>query len=105
MNAPMGLIGRIGGIQIWDWSDPDVVERACKISPLLCDVKLRYDEIYPSYSTSALLVGEQSHYLYRVLQIALNEECRQAAADHIRSEAERILGEPWELLDRTAERK
>lgn len=102
---PPGLAVRLGGVQIWDWSDPDVVQRACELAPLLCDLRLRFDEIYLSYSTSSLLVGEQSHYLYRMLQLALNEECRRAAADHIKKTAERLLGEPWELLDRTAESK
>lgn len=99
MSVPFDLKARLGGVQIWDWSDPAVKDRGCEINPLLCDVKLAFDEVYISYSTQSFLVGELSHYLYRAHQIALNTEVRARAREQIRAHAERILGEPWKLRD------
>lgn len=101
MAAPhsMAVVGALHGIQIWDWSDPKVRADACRISPLLCEVDLRFDEMYISYSTQSLLVGDQGYFLWRLMEKAASEECRAAAREHIREAAERILGEPWKLAD------
>jgi hypothetical protein len=60
---------------------------------------LAYDELYISYSQQAIVVGELAHFLWRQFIIAGNNEVRQAAREHIRATAERILGEPWKLAD------
>jgi hypothetical protein len=99
MSTPMGLVGRLAGVQVWDWSDEATRKRACEIAPLLCGVDLRYDEMYLSYSTQSLLVGDQGHFLWRLLEVERNKECRQEARERIRRTAERILGEPWKLSD------
>lgn len=95
---PFGMAGRLGGIQIWDWSDPWVQERACELQPLLCDLNLRFDEIYVSYSTQSILVGEQAHYLYRLHQTALNNELRERVQQMFREAELRILGETLESV-------
>jgi len=92
----------IGDVQIVDWSDPDVRRRALEVDPTLGGFMLRYDEVYPSLHLQAVIVGEQAHFLYRLLQNSLNKDCYQAAREHIRTEAERILGEPWNLADEVA---
>lgn len=95
---PVGIVGALAGIQIWDWSDPDTRERAVKIAPLLVNVDLAYNEMYLSYSTASLLVGDLGHFLWRLMEVEKTKECRAAAGEHIRREAERILGEPWKLI-------
>lgn len=99
MTIALGLAARLGGIQIWDWSDPKVREEACKRNPLLCQIELAYDQIYVAMGQQALLVGSQDHFLYRMHQLALNDDARKAAREHIRRSAQRVLGEPWKLSD------
>jgi len=99
MSGSLSLAALLGGVQIWDWDDPEVRRRACEISPMLCDVQLKHDEIFVSMHTQSILVGEQSHFLYVLHKNALLQEAREAAREHIRKEAERILGEPWKLSD------
>jgi hypothetical protein len=91
------LAAVLGGIQIWDWSDPETREQAYKISPGLRAVHLRYDEVYVARSASALVVGELAHFLYSLHRKELLAETRRAASLHIKRTAERILGEPWEV--------
>lgn len=102
MTHSLTLAALLGGVQIWDWSDPDVRRRACEISPLLCDVELDFDQIFVSMSTQSVLVGEQEQFLYVLHKNALLAETRDAAREHIRTTAERILGEPWQLADEVA---
>ncbi len=95
----MGLVGRLHGIQVFDWSDEGTREHICKAAGLPATFDLRYDEMYPAYSIAAIIVGEQAHFVYRMRQIVANEGTRLAASTHILVVAERILGEPWELSD------
>jgi hypothetical protein len=99
VSLSFGLAGTLGGVQVWDWSDPATRERAYKINPTLRCIELAYNEMYVALSQQALLVGELSHWLYRLHQNELNHECHRRAADHIARTAERILGEPWELAE------
>ena len=99
MTHALRMAQVIGDVNIVDWSDPEVRRRAYKIDATLGDFELRYDEIYPSLHLSAVIVGEQAHFLWVLLQHSLDDDARRAAREHIRTEAERILGEPWTLAD------
>ncbi len=61
---------------------------------------LKYDEMYVGTGVNGILVGEARHFLYRMKMIDLNQKARDAAAEHIKSSARRILGEEWELSPR-----
>lgn len=103
MTSALGfdpLAAVLGGIQIWDWSDPATRERAYEIMPMLRAVELKYNEIYIARSAQALLVGELSQFLHALQQKELLNDTRRAADLHIKRTAERILGEPYELLDK-----
>ena len=99
MSDSLTLVETFGGVSVINWADPEVRRRACQIDPTLGDFTLRYDEIYPSMHLQAVLVGCQDHFLWVLLQRSLNNDARRAAREHIRATAERILGEPWTLLD------
>lgn len=58
---------------------------------------LRYDEMAIAVHGRKILVGEQRHFLYRMKQLDRNREVREAAAEHIKNQARRILGEDWNL--------
>lgn len=92
------LAAVLGGIQIWDWSDPATREKAYKISPGLRAVELHYNEVYVARSAQAVIAGELAQFLYAIHQRAQSDETRAAASRHIKLAAERILGEPYELL-------
>lgn len=89
----MGLVGRLHGIQVFDWSNEDVREvmRARAGLPLSFD--LRYDEMYPAHSIAGIIVGELAHFVYRMRQLAANEAVRKAAREHAEQVELRIFGE------------
>jgi len=99
MSASLNLAAMIGGVQIWDWDDPETRRRACEIDPMLCDIELSYDEIYVAMHAQAMLAGELAQVLHVLHKQALLKETREQVRKNIRAAAERILGEPWKLAD------
>lgn len=99
MSASLSLAAMIGGVQIWDWSDEETRRRVCEIDPMLCDINLRYDEVYVAMHAQAMLAGELAQVLYVLHKQAANEELREQVRKDIRAAAEKILGEPWKLSD------
>ena len=89
----MGLVGRLHGIQVFDWSRDDVREviRARAGLPLSFD--LRYDEMYPAHSIAGIIVGELAHFTYRMRQLAANEDARKVCREHAEQVELRIFGE------------
>lgn len=93
----MGLIGVLGGIPVYDWSDPQIREYIRSRVWLPSSFDMCYDDMYVAQSINAIIAGERAHFLWRVEQLAANEACRQAAREHIKNSAKKILGENWEL--------
>jgi len=72
------LLGALAGIPIVE-GDPRV---------------LKYNEMYFGEGTQGLVVGEIRHFMYRMKQIDLNQQARDAARRHIEKTWERLFGEP-----------
>ena len=84
------------GVNILDFCDEHV---RADVHHRVPGLELKYDEMYISYTMTALIAGELSHFMWRQLQLSLDNDARDAAREHIRKSAERILGEPWKLAD------
>ena len=89
----MGLVGRLHGIQVYDWADPKVREYIRAEAGLSLRFDLAYDQMYIAHSVAAIIVGEQAHFVYRMRQLAANEEARRACREHIAAVESRIFGD------------
>ena len=89
-----GLVGAVNGISVFDWSNPEVREHIRKFAGLSDDFDLHYGQMVVAPRTHGIIVGEQAHFVWRMQQVRLNDECRRRAAEHAGRTFYRIFGHP-----------
>lgn len=83
--------------QVYEVAAGQRLRAALQGIPVIESDLIKYDEMYWGSGVQGLVVGETRHFLWRLKQIELNGEAREAARRHIEATASRILGEPWEV--------
>lgn len=88
------------GRTVASWTGPHRLLGALAGIPIIENRALPYDRMYVGTGIQGIVVGEQRHFLWRMRCLDEDQACRDAAAQHIKNVAERILGEKWELSSR-----